>query len=353
MDSLRLLSQALNENLDNALRERGGATEVRRKSTGHPTHFGIHLNFEADDFEGEFRFQVAAVRGGGFRVSHEGCRVQPLALGSTETSYEIRDGEVTAASPGLLIPRLRDDRLALASMSGQDAFRPLFDGLTGINVFNLNPDAMRQLQKPDTGELMKRDGANVASVLENLQRTSPDLKARIEEYLRRIVPGVESVKRQGYQTYESVVFRQQVHGAQAPWDFPATSMSDGTLRALGVLLALFGPSGVGRNPVVIEEPESALHPAAAGLLLEALRNASSLRQVLATTHSPDLLDSPTIGEDEILAVRADGGNTVVSRLDPAGAQAIRESLYTPGELLRVDQVLPSEDPVQLEAESVR
>jgi predicted ATPase len=120
-------------------------------------------------------------------------------------------------------------------------------------------------------------------------------------------------------------------------------MSDGTLRVLGVLVALFGLTGEGRSPVVIEEPETALHPAAAGLLLEALKSASALRQVLATTHSPDLLDSPALTPEEMIAVRAEGGRTVVSQLDPAGAKAIREHLYTPGELLRVDQLQPADD----------
>jgi predicted ATPase len=41
LDALRLTAQALAENLDNALRERGGVAEVRRRFKGHPTHFAI------------------------------------------------------------------------------------------------------------------------------------------------------------------------------------------------------------------------------------------------------------------------------------------------------------------------
>jgi len=343
VDSLRLVSQALNENLDNALRERGGAAEVRRRSTGHPTHFGIELVFQGESFAGEYKFQIAAVRGGDFRVSHESCLVVGSEFGGEPIRYEIRDGQVVFASDGVVVPRVTDDRLLLATLSGQESFRPVFDGLTGVNVFNLNPDSMRSLQKPDPGELMHRDGANVASVLENLKRTQPELKVRIEEYLRQIVPGVESVDRKGLGAYETLEFRQRVQGSRDPWVFPATSMSDGTLRVLGVLVALFGPTGEARSPVVVEEPEVALHPAAAGLLLEALKSASTLRQVVATTHSPDLLDSPALQADEIVAVRAEDGKTVVSALEPAGHQAIKDSLYTPGELLRVDQLQPAPD----------
>lgn len=342
VDSLRLVSQALNENLDNALRERGGVTEVRRRSTGHPTHFGIELTFTGEGFGGEFKFQVAAVKGGDYRVSHESCRVRRTDLGAEDSYYEIRDGTVVESSEGWSPPRVTNDRLFLVALSGLEEFRPVFDGLAGVNVYSLNPDLMRVLQKPDTGDLMNRDGSNVASVLENLRRTTPDLKLRIEEYLRQIVPGVESVDRKGLGAWESLEFRQRVAGSQDPWQFPATSMSDGTLRALGVLVALFAQTDSGRSAVAIEEPEAALHPAAAGLLLAALKSASSLRQVLATTHSPDLLDSPTIRPEDVIAVRSLGGNTQVADLDVAGQFAIRESLYTAGELLRVDQLIPAD-----------
>ena len=41
LDSLRLVSDSLQTTLDHALRDRGGIAEVRRRATGHPTHFGI------------------------------------------------------------------------------------------------------------------------------------------------------------------------------------------------------------------------------------------------------------------------------------------------------------------------
>ena len=57
--------------------------------------------------------------------------------------------------------------------------------------------------------------------------------------------------------------------------------------------ALFQSSNGKANgvPLVgIEEPEIALHPAAAGVLRDSLRDASESSQVIVTSHSPDLLD---------------------------------------------------------------
>jgi hypothetical protein len=95
--------------------------------------------------------------------------------------------------------------------------------------------------------------------------------------------------------------------------------------------------------VGIEEPEIALHPAAAGLLRDGLREASRSTQVIVTSHSGDLLDDDQIDADSILAVYAEGGATHIAPLDRAGRTALLNRLYTPGELLRMDQLRPDPD----------
>ncbi|MFS8497183.1 MAG: AAA family ATPase [Micromonosporaceae bacterium] len=348
LDALRFTAQGLSENLDNALRERGGISEVRRRSRGHPTSFGVEVRFRTNGYGGRYRYQVGAVRGGDYRVTHEECIVASAEWGHGDRYYRVRDGRLEDSSEPTM-PAVSDDRLYLVAASGLEPFRPVFDGLSAVSVYNLNPDAMRQLQTPDAGELLRRDGFNVDSVLERLRRERPETKKRIEEYLSRIVEGVVAVGRRGLGAWETIQFRQKVAGDESPWTFQASSMSDGTLRALGVLVSLFAGSTALASPVGIEEPEVALHPAAAGLLLEALRDASESRQILITTHSPDLLDSPDIRPEELLAVRSHRGNTQINHIDEGGLRAMRDALLTPGELLRVDQLVPAPGaPEQLE-----
>lgn len=348
LDALRLTSQSLSENLDNALRERGGINEVRRRSRGHPNNFGVDLRFATSTSFGFYKYQIGAVKGGEFRVTHEECRLEPTSFGGAPVYFSVRDGTLVASSEAVLPPVARD-RLFLVAAAGLKPFREVFDGLSAINVYSLSPDAIRQLQKPEAGELLKRDGSNLASVVERLRRDRPETKMRIEEYLSRVVQGVTAVDRRGYGSWETLEFKQRVAGDEAPWTFQANSMSDGTLRALGVLVALFAGTPEIDAPLGIEEPEVALHPAAAGVLLDALRDASDRRQVLVTTHSPDVLDSASISADELVAVRADEGVTVLNHIDHGGQIALKEALFTAGELLRVDQLTPDPNiPVQLE-----
>src|SRR5690606_13455125 len=117
---------------------------------------------------------------------------------------------------------------------------------------------------------------------------------------------------------------------------------DGTLRILGILVAAM--QLVNRqNPVQlvgIEEPETALHPAAAGALMDSLREAAAETQVILTTHSPDLLDRFDPDEDTLFVVQASQGVTEIGPVDPASLDSLKNHLYSAGELLRMDQLQP-------------
>ena len=347
LDALRFVSDALNTSLDHALRDRGGIQEVRRRSGGHPNHFSISLEFRLPDgTAGQYAFRIGARPQGGYEVQSEECRLSPPVALAAESSYQVQAGKVTATSL-TTAPAAAGDRLYLVNVSGLDVFRPLYDALTHMAFYNLNPDRIRDLQPPDAGEFLRRDGGNLASVLGRLERDGPRLKSRIEEYLAKVVPGVRGVEAKPVGPKETIVFRQEVVGSKQPWHFFAANMSDGTLRALGILAALLqsGNGQAHRVPLVgIEEPEIALHPAAAGVLRDSLRDACRNTQVLVTSHSPDLLDDPEIRDEEILPVIAEQGETRIAPVDEAGRSAIRERLYTPGELLRLDQLRP-EDPI--------
>jgi predicted ATPase len=213
-----------------------------------------------------------------------------------------------------------------------------------MGFYNLNPEQMRELQSPDPGKLLRRDGSNIASVLGQMSSHSPEIKKRVESYLGTVVPGVVGVQAKNIGPKETLEFRQKIAGSPSPWHFYPSNMSDGTLRALGVLVAIFQSTNGTKVPLVaIEEPEVALHPAAAGVLRDSLRAATRSTQLLVTSHSPDLLDDSSFEPESLLAVAASDGATTIGRLDDAGLKALKSHLYTAGELLRMDQLKPTPD----------
>ena len=216
----------------------------------------------------------------------------------------------------------------------------MYDALTNMAFYSLAPDVMRWPQPPDSGELLDHDGQNLASVLAALEwRNSPRFD-RIQRYLSKVTPGVESVERIAIGNLETLQFRQKVAGQKSAWRFPAINMSDGTLRALAVLTALLQGDGEVPSLIGIEEPEIALHPAAAGILWDAMDDAQEPAQVLVTTHSADLLDHSDIATESLLATDIVGGNTEIGPIVESSRKLLQDRLCTPGELLRQRRLSP-------------
>jgi len=346
LDALRLVAESLNTSLEHALRERGGINEVRRRSSGHPTHFGIRLDWKLPNgTEGMYAFRVGSQKKGGFEVQQEECKI-------FNKEFKLEEGHFYKVEGGLLKnksfkvgPPAVIDRLYLVAASGLAEFRPLYDALSHMGFYNLNPDEIREPQTPDTGEVLKRDGSNLSSVLSVMDKENKKVRDQVVEFLSKVVSGIQDVKVQHVGKKETLEFYQLVGTNKDPWRFTAENMSDGTLRALGVLTALFQTKKV---PFVgIEEPEVAVHPGAAGIIRDGLCSASKRMQIAVTSHSPDLLDDKDICDDSILAVVNKNGETRLGPLDQAGRKAVRERLYTAGELLRLNQIEPDEDSVSM------
>jgi len=343
LDALHFVRDALTGSLDIALNARSGLSEVRRRSSGHPTHFGIRLEFRLrNGQQGYYAFNVRALKDRGYEVQTEECSLNGIGKGPF---FKLEGGKLKGSSE-TAFPAVTSDRLALVGASGLPVFRPVFDALTSMGFYNFNPKSIRELQQPQDGRLLKSSGENIASVLGHLERNAPEAVKIIEQYLHTVVPMVHGVKRVPVGPMETVAFRQDMAGAKYPWEFLGMNMSDGTLRALGILTALFqGNRDYMPSLIGIEEPETALHPAASSALREALQRASEHTQVIVTSHSPDLLDDASITADSVLAVVANAGETKIAPIDEASRNAIRNHLFSAGELLRLDQLIP--DPVTL------
>ena len=123
-------------------------------------------------------------------------------------------------------------------------------------------------------------------------------------------------------------------------------VSDGTLRATAILLAIFQASTASPplSLVCLEEPESNLHPAAAGVLLDALLEASRTVPIIASTHSADLLDRKDLPADALLAVAMEDGATTIGPINESSLAILRKRLFTAGDLLRNNELTPTANP---------
>ena len=220
------------------------------------------------------------------------------------------------------------------------AFKENIDILPLCCVFNFLPSEMRKHQVAGGRLTLRKDGSNLARAIAGLNELDPNKIERIKTYLKMIVPGVVDFWKADYGDQETVRFAMQSDEGASRFEFDAQSMSDGTLRVLAALVAVsqsFLPEG---DPgfVAIEEPETAIHPAALHALMDAMDEATLHTQVLLTTHSTEILDSPVIRPENIRVVRLIDGHTVIGELDGGSVEIVRQNLDTLGGLERQNQL---------------
>ncbi len=341
LDALHFVSSALRTTLEQAFDERGGVAEVLYRGVPH-ARLGITLEITLPGgIEARYSFRIGSLPYGGVVVdSEEGM----LRDGIYPPHFSVQSGVLDFAGtlPENIVPRVPLTRLSLGALSGLGYYQPLYDALAGMTFYHFDVRAMRQMQ-PRVSESMALDGGNIASVLQRLREQKPWVVDRITSYMSTILPGLDAIDGRTWGPVVGLEFVQRLGPSGNPASFHAGNMSEGTLQALGVLVALFQSSGTatsGGRVIGIEEPETALHPAATAALRDALVEASSLEQVIVTTQSADLLDSDDLPPESILAVTWEDGETRIGPLGERDRSIIRDHLATAGELLRSSDFQP-------------
>ncbi len=345
-DAFSFIAEAMTSPLLTVFDRRGGYRAVTHREgllRGSQEGLGIAVELRNmsmfDTLQATYGFTLQPHGDDGFKVQREVCQITDIngwvrGFDRSETGF-VNDPSVDIREPveaGKMTfkPAVEHDALALPLVAGHHPFRRVHDVLSGIRVYKIDPLVLQNPQSPDDGGRLLPNGGNAASVLKRLGRHSPEDLSNIRDLLAAIVPSMIDVNPTTYGNKLSLEFKQQWKSDVVTFD--AANMSDGTLRALGLITAIF------QKPtppiVVIEEPELTMHPGALGAILDLLQHASERMQVVVTTHSPDILDARWIEERHIRLLEWEDGKTRVLRLSEASRNILNEGIMCAGELLR-------------------
>ena len=93
-------------------------------------------------------------------------------------------------------------------------------------------------------------------------------------------------------------------------NLPSPLLSDGTINIICLVLALYFETN---ELIIIEEPERDVHPALIPKLVEMIKDASEDRQIIITTHNPEMIRD--VETDIVTVSRNDKGFSIIERLD--------------------------------------
>jgi predicted ATPase len=352
MGAISFVAEAVTTTPEQAVEARGGLGEVLRRLPEPSGSFSVTLHVAVpwgtapeQRAHGRYGFELA-------RSPRRGAR--PVEVVWEECVLRWRDGaerfrvergvvedekHLGGSGPG----RIEPDRLYLPTASSTRlSLALLFGRLRGMRFYNLDTSILRQPQPESAGAALGRRGEHLPDVLGELSVNHPDFKERYDAYLGAVVPDVEGLDRQVAGTYVAVAMRQRAGHSRREVIFGPGGTSDGTIRAAGILAALFQPPVLDGmvSLVGIEEPELALHPAAAGVLFDALTEASGRVQVIASSQSADLFDRDDMDPAVVRVVANLGGSTIIGELDDVSQAILHEKRFTLGELMRANQLSP-------------
>ena len=335
VDVLRFVSEALTHGLDSAVIKRHGMSALRRWSgKGRPYDVEIGLEVTVGDIAAKYAFTLGSQLRGEYRITSESFSMLPKENYSGLTgSYSISDGEWIAPPNGAQ-PEIQRTALMLPLLAGLSPYREAYAVLTGMSFYDFLPDELAEPQRDANRYPLDDRGSNLATVLRELKQTNESASTGLQQALWRATGDVQDYRIERVGRYLVTRLRHANGQAEPGPLFDLSQESDGTLRILAILAALYQEPP--RALIAIEEPELTIHPGALAVLWEEIAGITQRdgrqTQIILTTHSPDLLDM--CEADQIRVVEKINGLTHVGPVAEEQKQIIQQKLFAPGQLLQ-------------------
>ncbi|MEZ4436393.1 MAG: AAA family ATPase [bacterium] len=349
IDALSFIADAVSLGLDAAIGHRDGIDAIRRRPPSHGTRGRpVDVRLEVEMYSSDrtpmklpngrmiikpakrekwgYGFTLGARAGGAWYVKEEWIACAGRLILHVHEGTIKAEGTHKAGGFDLTL----DDQRLMAPLLGRASTGPILGGLASFRRFDISPDLLRAPQSFSQARSLESNGTNLNHVWSILEAEQSDLTRRLTELLSQVTPRLSAVRSQTVGRYKTLEADFRLDDGRTVL-VDGAGLSDGTLRALALLVAVHHP--VPLSLIAIEEPEKALHPHAAELLFDALLSAGSSPPLLISTHSPSILTSRAFELSMLRVVEWRDGRTVVGPVADDLVADVTARLTTAPELL--------------------
>lgn len=289
------------------------------------------LNIRYRKFTYGFDLELTG-KGRGYRIKRD-CLEKEMefpAAGKTEKSPgRVRTGSSTLSSVDgkivfklnvprgikitedeILPPFLKEERLSPESLLLESSFFSFFHRFERffdkVAIYDFDPKLPKKSVVTSARIELEDNGSNLAIALRDILE-NPERKRKLSNLLRDLLPFFEDLEIENLSDKSLIMKLRELYNGNR--FMPAPFISDGTINLINMIVALYFED---KSFVIIEEPERSIHPALISKVIEMMKDASRKKQIVLTTHNPEIVKAAG-PHDIYLISRGEDGFSSVSR----------------------------------------
>jgi predicted ATPase len=343
----KFIKDIISEGLDNAISLQGSEYVVN-VSAPYPKSLQIEVSFEPKFAfrgtkllavavtEATYRFALRFVKNGtGFKIEEDKLSLTVDYLDwparrkkPPDKSKPLASGEIVFSNQGGTVD-VRIEKPPKLEMASEDivpgfwrevklpprtillqtpyvVFPPISWALADIALYDFDPKLAKEASSVAGKSELEENGKNLSLVLKNIIEDS-EKKRKFSNLLKDLLPFVDDLKTVNFADRSLMLeLSESYHKGEY---FPASFISDGTVNISALLIAMYFEK---KGLIIVEEPERDFHPRLISRLMGMMKDASKDKQIIVTTHSPEVVKHTDI-ENLLLVCRDKDGFSAISK----------------------------------------
>jgi predicted ATPase len=197
-----------------------------------------------------------------------------------ETPQETLDNFFKQYQNVIDIMKMKKEKFLLESPFSPVLFAKSYNPFSRIFIYDLDPQLSKKAIPIDWSRELVKNGENLVNVVLNIL-VNPEKKRMFMNLVSYLLPYIEDIE---VDKFTETHFYLRIKETYSDKHYlPAPLLSDGTINALGLIVALYFQE----SPlVIIEEPDRGFHPSLISKVVDMMKEASRKKQIIVTTHNP-------------------------------------------------------------------